>query len=139
MNTRSRTISLASLAGLLVFTGCGHSGGTSVPLRGGATLALQSVVIQPERTPVERMLDGTIEAVNQGTVAAQTAGRVEAVLYDVNDFVAAGAVIVRLRATEKRVGLRAAANAEEEALAPVSGRRGRPAGHRWKQLAGIRV
>lgn len=63
------------------------------------------------------MLDGRIEAVNQGTVAAQTAGRVTEILYDVNDFVPAGAVIVRLRATEQRAGLLQAQAALRAAVA----------------------
>jgi RND family efflux transporter MFP subunit len=67
--------------------------------------ALESLVLKVEGVPLERRLDGTIEAVNQGTVAAQTAGRVTEILYDVNDFVPAGAVLVRLRATEQRTGL----------------------------------
>lgn len=77
--------------------------------------ALPSVVIKPERSPLERELDGKIEAVNQGTVAAQTSGRVAEILYDVNDFVPAGAVIVRLRATEQRSGLAQAEAALREA------------------------
>jgi RND family efflux transporter MFP subunit len=78
---------------------------------------LQSVVVRRETTPLERQLDGTIEAVNQGTVAAQTSGRVAEVLYDVNDFVPAGAVIVRLRSTEQRSGLLQAEAALREATA----------------------
>jgi len=73
--------------------------------------------VQRERTPLERKLDGIIEAVNQGTVAAQTSGRVEAILYDVDDFVPAGAVIIRLRATEQRAGLLQAEAALREATA----------------------
>lgn len=75
------------------------------------------MVIATERMPLERQLDGTIEAVNQGTVAAQTSGRVAAILYDVNDFVPAGAVIVRLHATEQRTGLLQAEAAVREATA----------------------
>ena len=82
-----------------------------------AQSALRTLVIEPVNTPIERRLDGVIEAVNQGTVAAQTAGRVEAILYDVNDFVPAGAVIVRLRATEQRAGLSQARAALQEATA----------------------
>jgi RND family efflux transporter MFP subunit len=69
---------------------------------------LTTLTVEPQVAPLERLLDGRIEAVNQGTVAAQTAGRVTEVLYDVNDFVPAGAVIVRLRATEQRAGLQQA-------------------------------
>lgn len=79
--------------------------------------SLASLILTPERAPLERQLDGTVEAVNQGTVAAQTSGRVAEILYDVNDFVPAGAVIVRLRATEQRAGLLQAEAALREATA----------------------
>ena len=92
-------------------------GGTHRSPPAPAQSALRTVLIEPVSTPVERRLDGIIEAVNQGTVAAQTAGRVEAILYDVNDFVPAGAVIVRLRATEQRAGLSQARAALQEATA----------------------
>jgi len=106
---------VASLIGVSVLSGCG--GRAVPPPTAQVRAALQSVVVGPESTPVERVLDGTIEAVNQGTVAAQTSGRVEAILYDVNDFVPAGAVIVRLRATEQRVGLLQAQAGLQEATA----------------------
>ena len=69
-----------------------------------------------EKTPLERMVDGTIEAINQATVSAQTSGRVVELFYDVNDFVPAGAVIMRLRATEQRAGLQQAQAALQEAM-----------------------
>ena len=69
------------------------------------------------RTPLERSVDGTIEAVNQATVSAQTSGRVAEILYDVNDVVPAGAVIVRLKGTEQRAGLQGAEAAFTEAKA----------------------
>lgn len=106
---------IAGITGALVLAGCG--GGEPQQTTRTQTPALQFVIVQPERTPVERTLDGTIEAVNQGTVAAQTSGRVEAILYDVNDFVPAGAVIVKLRATEQRMGLLQAQAALREATA----------------------
>lgn len=79
--------------------------------------SLATVTLKAERAPLERVLDGTIEAVNQGTVSAQTAGRVAELFYDVNDFVPAGAVIVRLRATEQRASLQQAQAALKEAIA----------------------
>jgi RND family efflux transporter MFP subunit len=90
-------------------------GGSTAPAPHAAAPAVASIVVQPERVPVERRLDGIIEAVNQGTVAAQTAGRVEAIFYDVNDFVPAGAVIVRLRSTEQHASLAQAQAALSEA------------------------
>ncbi|GMR17181.1 MAG: efflux RND transporter periplasmic adaptor subunit [Gammaproteobacteria bacterium] len=70
-----------------------------------------------EVTPRERVWDGTVEAVNQGTVSAQTSGRVAEILYDVNEYVAKDAVIVRFTDTEQRAALRSANAALEEARA----------------------
>ncbi len=81
---------------------CGKSPTGAPP---AALAPLDSIVLELEHAPLERQLDGKIEAVNQGTVAAQTSGRVTEILYDVNDFVPAGAVIMRIRATEQRAGL----------------------------------
>ncbi len=67
--------------------------------------------------PLERIVYGTIEAVNQATVSAQTSGRVAEILYDVNDVVPAGAVIVRLKGTQQRAGLQGAEAAVTEARA----------------------
>jgi RND family efflux transporter MFP subunit len=58
-----------------------------------------------------------VEAVNQGTASAQTSGRVAEILYDVNDFVPAGAVIMRLRGTEQRASLAQAEAGLREATA----------------------
>jgi RND family efflux transporter MFP subunit len=102
------------LAAALAFASCGHEQRKpSTPV--GA--ALETTTIEPTAGPIERRLDGVLEAVNQGTVAAQTAGRVEAIYYDVNDFVPAGAVIIRLRAAEQRAGLAAAEAQLREAVA----------------------
>lgn len=70
--------------------------------------------------PRERVWDGTVEAVNRATVSAQTSGRVAALPYDVNDFVEAGAVIVRLTDTEQRAALQRARAALDEAEARLS-------------------
>lgn len=62
----------------------------------------------------EQILDGVVEAVNQSTVSAQTAGRVEAIMVDVNDYVPQGAPIIRIRNIEQRAGLtQAQANLRE--------------------------
>jgi membrane fusion protein, multidrug efflux system len=115
---RVRVSTLRRLAGALTVAlalgGCGHEQRKSSPQAGSA---LETVTIEPTAGPVERRLDGLIEAVNQGTVAAQTSGRVEAIYYDVNDFVPAGAVIMRLRSTEQRAGLAAAVAQLREAIA----------------------
>ncbi|MGB2817029.1 MAG: efflux RND transporter periplasmic adaptor subunit, partial [Burkholderiaceae bacterium] len=71
----------------------------------------------PAPVPEERLLDGTVEAVNQSTVSAQTAGRIDAMHVDVNDPVKAGTEILRIRSTEQVAGLTQAQAALKEATA----------------------
>ena len=113
--SRSRFALVTGIALLSTLAGCTDSPPAANPQPGKPPYEV--LVMKPERMPVERRLDGTIEAVNQGTVSAQTAGRVVAIEYDVNDFVPAGAVILRLRATEQRAGLSQAQAALTEATA----------------------
>ena len=79
--------------------------------------SLETMVVSAEAAPTERMLDGTVEAVNQSTVSAQTAGRVAAIYFDVNDVVPAGALIIRIRSTEQAASLTQAQAALKEATA----------------------
>jgi len=105
----------ALLLATLGLAGCGEA---PPPAPAGTVAAkLATEVVQPVTVPAERELDGVIEAVNQATVSAQTAGRVAEILYDVNDFVPAGEVLLRLRSTEQRAGLQQAEAARVEARA----------------------
>lgn len=79
--------------------------------------SLETVTAVYERAPRERIWDGTIEAVNQATVSAQTSGRVAEIHYDVNDLVEAGAIIMRFTDTEQRAALASASAAVKEATA----------------------
>jgi RND family efflux transporter MFP subunit len=79
--------------------------------------SLATYQVAAESSPTERLLDGTVEAVNQATVSAQTAGRVAEINFDVNDRVPAGAVILRIRSTEQAAGLTQAQAALNEAKA----------------------
>jgi len=56
-------------------------------------------VVRAELPRVYR-LDGVAEAINRGTVSAQTAGRVVAVNFDVDDYVAQGQVVVEIEDIE---------------------------------------
>jgi RND family efflux transporter MFP subunit len=112
---RNVQIVTTAALGVLLLSGCADE--QAVATKANELAAMETVVVTPRTTPVERLLDGTIEAVNQGTVAAQTSGRVAEILYDVNDFVPAGAVIVRLHATEQQAGLKQAQAALQEARA----------------------
>jgi membrane fusion protein, multidrug efflux system len=79
--------------------------------------ALATLRVSAAAAPSERLLDGTVEAVNQATVSAQTAGRIAAINYDVNDYVPAGAVIIRIRSTEQLASLTQAQASLKEATA----------------------
>ncbi len=75
---------------------------------------LQTAPAEYRELPREIRLDGTVEAVRQATVSAQTGGRVEEILFDVDDYVAQGALIIRLRDTEHQARLaRAEADLKE--------------------------
>ncbi len=93
---------VAAIVALCALVACGHP---PVPLTVEGPTALSTMTIQPVQTPLERVVDGTVEAVNQATVSAQTAGRVSEILFDVNDVVPAGAVIMRLKSMEQRASL----------------------------------
>jgi RND family efflux transporter MFP subunit len=109
---RRAQASAAAVAALSVAIAAGADK-TPTPAAG----SLASVVVAAQSAPTERMLDGTVEAVNQSTVSAQTAGRVEAIFYDVNDTVPAGALIIRIRSTEQAASLTQAQAALKEATA----------------------
>ena len=64
-------------------------------------------------------LDGVVEAVRQSTVAAEIVGRVEDVMFDVDDVVEKGAAIIRFRDTEQRARAGQASAAVEEAAAAL--------------------
>ncbi len=103
----------ATVAALLSTANVAHAETKTVSAAGG----LETLLVSAETTPTERMLDGTVEAVNQSTVSAQTAGRVSAVYFDVNDVVEAGALIMRIRSTEQAASFTQAQAALKEATA----------------------
>jgi RND family efflux transporter MFP subunit len=73
-----------------------------------APKTLATALAQFERAAEERFFDGTVEAVDQATVSAQTAGRIAEVYYDVDDFVEAGSIIIRFTNVEQTTALRQA-------------------------------
>ena len=87
---------------------------------GIASLPFDTVTVAYEEAARERVWDGRIEAVNQGTVSAQTSGRVAELPFDVNDFVDEGAVIMRFTDTEQRAALNRAEAALAEARARLA-------------------
>ncbi len=70
--------------------------------------ARETLTLQAERMPEERAWFGVAEAVNQATLSAQTSGRVKELPFDVQDYVPAGAVVVRFTDDEQQAHLRSA-------------------------------
>ncbi|OOZ37625.1 efflux RND transporter periplasmic adaptor subunit [Solemya velesiana gill symbiont] len=70
-----------------------------------AGTALETATAENRETPREYRLDGVVEAVNQSTVSAQTQGQIEEILFDIDDYVKRGTLIVRLKDTEQRARL----------------------------------
>ena len=81
------------------------------------TLPFDTAAVELARAPLERVYDGTVEAVHQATMSAQTSGRIADVFFDVDDYVEAGEAIVRFTNTEQQSALRGAEATLAEALA----------------------
>ncbi len=77
-------------------------------------------------------LDGVIEAINQATLSAEVSGRIEEILFDVDDIVKEGAVIVRIRDHEYKARLRKAEASLAEAQAGLN-----DAGREFKRIKGL--
>jgi RND family efflux transporter MFP subunit len=72
------------------------------------TAELATVAVARADLPRVYRLDGVAEAINRGTVSAQTSGRVLEVNFDVDDYVNAGGVLVVLEDSRQQAGLRQA-------------------------------
>ena len=94
-----RTAFATSLLLVLGACGAGQKAAELPPLP-----KLDTITVQASGAGQGRAWDGVIEAVQQADLSAQTAGRVVAVYADVNDRVAAGAVLLRLTAVEQQAG-----------------------------------
>ena len=95
-------------------------------------LTLETSLVERSVAPRERILDGTVEAVHQATMSAQTAGRIAEVFFDVDDYVQAGEAIVRFTNVEQQSALRAARAALNEAQARAS-----QAEEEFRRVAGL--
>jgi RND family efflux transporter MFP subunit len=74
-------------------------------LSAAETTELDTVTVVKREALREFWLDGVVEAINQTTLSAQTRGQVKAILFDVDDYVEKGQVVVQLKDTEQRAGL----------------------------------
>ena len=85
-----------------------------------AAVPFETVTAKLEDAARERVWDGRVEAVNQATVSAQTSGRIAELPFDVNDYVEAGAVLMRFTDTEQKAALAQAEAALQEATARLA-------------------
>lgn len=85
---------------LALLAACG--GKQAPPPPAVAPPPLETFAVHAQTLASEQGWDGVVEAVHQATISAQTAGRVVELPYDVNDFVAEGAVIVRFTDVEQK-------------------------------------
>lgn len=98
--------SAAAPALALLLAACSGDGAAPRPLP--AAPDLETLEVRATAAPRERAWDGVVEAVHQATLSAQTRGRVLELPFDVNDYVEAGAVVVRFTDVEQRSGARQA-------------------------------
>lgn len=63
--------------------------------------SVEVLTVSPRQISDWLTLDGTVSAINQGTVAAQTGGRVSRMLVDVNDEVVAGQPLLEISGKEQ--------------------------------------
>lgn len=71
----------------------------------GYTLAAdETLTVQPTDIPDWFVMDGRLEPVDQGTVSAQTSGRISAITVDVNDVVPAGHLLIEITNTSQTAG-----------------------------------
>jgi len=96
---RRRGAALLAATALLL-TACGRS--AAPPAATAPVPNLATLTVAPERVPLELVWDGVVEAVNQATLSAQTSGRVVELPFDVDDYVPAGAVVVRFTDVEQQ-------------------------------------
>lgn len=105
---------LALFVAILLVSTCGEKSPQAV----SATRPhadLERLQVQRQVIPTEITFDGRVEAVNQATVAAQTAGRIIDLPFDVGDFVEKDAVILRLTDTEQKARVDVANAQQQEA------------------------
>lgn len=96
---------------LLMLVGCGSQVPQHAAPPATAAFELPTLQVSERALPHVYRQDGVVEAVDQATLAAQTAGRVTELPFDVGDLVEAGQVVARFTDVEQR-GTRAQAQAQ---------------------------
>jgi len=117
VTTMAKFILLSALLTLLA--ACGDKNADSAgPMLPDSQLDL--MVVAESKVATELRFDGTLEALNQATVSAQTAGRVTDLPFDVGDYVEKGALVLRMTSKEQSARVAAAEGALAEANAVLA-------------------
>ena len=74
----------------------------------GSMAQLETVAAAEHLVEQEQLFDAVLEAINKTTVSAQTSGLIEAVLFDVDDFVEKDALLIQIKDTQQRASVAAA-------------------------------
>ena len=117
------------LLGVLVLTACGADVAQSP---GAAVTELKTTTVQAREVDLTFSVDAMVEAVRQSTVAAQIAGRIVDVRFDVGDYVMKGDVMLRI--DERAVTQAAAASSAQAREAEAALQNSRSQFERSKQL-----
>lgn len=112
MRNRLPVLTVSLLA--LTLAACGRE---ETPPPAATLPSLETITVGSGPAAREQQVDGTLEAVNQATLSAQTSARIVALPVDVNDSVKSGQVVAQLRDTEQRSGLEQADSALRAAQA----------------------
>lgn len=73
-----------------------------LPFSAQAELPFETATAERQTIAQERILDGRVEAVQRSTISAQTSGRVREIYVDVDDFVEADELLIRVSDTEQQ-------------------------------------
>ncbi|RPI41332.1 MAG: efflux RND transporter periplasmic adaptor subunit [Betaproteobacteria bacterium] len=106
----------AGVLSALLFAGCGERA-ADAPVRAARAPVLKTATVELREVDLTYTADAVMEAVRQSTVAAQIAGRVVDIRFDVGDYVKRGEVIVRI---DERVAAQAVAASEAQVSEAVA-------------------
>lgn len=78
---------------------------------------LETMTVHYSEIAEMRRFDGTVEAVNQATISAEVSGRIEAIEFDVEDYVPQDAIVIRFRDRDQQASVVSARARLKEARA----------------------
>jgi len=81
---------------------------------------LETAIVTANLLNREFRLDGAVEAINKATVSAQTSGTIQKILFDVEDYVEKGSLLIQLKDTSQQAQLKKAQAGENESISNLS-------------------